>query len=182
MYCWSYIVNVCIRLITCNSHLSPQFDLMADVDTCADCDESRCSLSNIEDNFGENCTRKVHAQKQALKVENEHWDINYTVLRVFVCLLILFCIILQNYMDYRALKQEMELYTIEYEEFLSLDPSCSSKTIFVWPSKGQGDFWAWEPLEKTLKVNTTLFVRWQEFPSLQILFIVLLFLFIERGI
>lgn len=25
MYCWSYIVNVCIRLITCNSHLSPQF-------------------------------------------------------------------------------------------------------------------------------------------------------------
>lgn len=80
------------------------------------------------------------------------------------------------------IKQEMELYTIEYEEFLSLDPSCSSKTIFVWPSKGQGDFWAWEPLEKTLKVNTTLFVRWQEFPSLQILFIVLLFLFIERGI
>lgn len=57
------------------------------------------------------------------------------------------------------IKQEMELYTIEYEEFLSLDPSCSSKTIFVWPSKGQGDFWAWEPLEKTLKVNTTLFVR-----------------------
>lgn len=45
---------------------------MADVDTCADCDESRCSLSNIEDNFGENCTRKVHAQKQALKVENEY--------------------------------------------------------------------------------------------------------------
>nr|XP_034313408.1 uncharacterized protein LOC105331020 isoform X2 [Crassostrea gigas] len=152
---------------------------MADVDTRADCDESRCSLSNIEDNFGENCTRKVHAQKQALKVENEHWDINYTILRVFVCLLILFCIILQNYMDYRALKGkkgggncsynethqmlydilEMELYTIEYEEFLSLDPSCSSRTIFVWPSKGQGDFWAWEPLEKTLKVNTTLFVR-----------------------
>lgn len=47
-------------------------DLMADVDTCADCDESRCSLSNIEDNFGENCTRKVHAQKHALKVENEY--------------------------------------------------------------------------------------------------------------
>lgn len=133
---------------------------MADVDTCADCDESRrCSLSNIEDNLGENCTRKVHAQKQALKVENENWDHKYTVLRVFVCLLILFCIILQNYMDYRALKQEMELYKIEYEEFLSLDPLCSSRTIFVWPSEGQGDFWAWEPLEKTLKVNTTLFVR-----------------------
>lgn len=45
---------------------------MADFDTCADCDESRCSLSNIEDNFDENCTRKVHAQKQALKVENEY--------------------------------------------------------------------------------------------------------------
>lgn len=134
-------------------------ELMADVDTCADCDESRCSLSNIEDNLDENCTRKVHAQKQALKVENEHWDPNYTILRVLVCLLILFCIILQNYMDYRALKQEMELYKMEYEEFLSLDPLCSSRTIFVWPSEGQGDFWAWEPLEKTLKVNTTLFVR-----------------------
>lgn len=48
---------------------------------------------------------------------------------------------------------------MEYEEFLSLDPLCSSRTIFVWPSEGQGDFWAWEPLEKTLKVNTTLFVR-----------------------
>lgn len=45
---------------------------MADVDTCADCDESRWSLSNIEDNFGENCTRNVHAHKQALKVENEY--------------------------------------------------------------------------------------------------------------
>lgn len=82
-----------------------------------------------------------------------------------------------------CIKQEMELYKIEYEEFLSLDPLCSSRTIFVWPSEGQGDFWAWEPLEKTLKVNTTLFVRWRGFPSLRILFIVLLlFLFIARGI
>lgn len=49
---------------------------MADVDTCADCDESRCSLSNIEDNLDENCTRKVHAaQKQALKVENEYANV-----------------------------------------------------------------------------------------------------------
>lgn len=81
------------------------------------------------------------------------------------------------------IKQEMELFKMEYEEFLSLDPLCSSRTIFVWPSEGQGDFWAWEPLEKTLKVNTTLFVRWHGFPSLRILFIVLLlFLFIARGI
>lgn len=50
-------------------------ELMADVDTCADCDESRCSLSNIEDNLDENCTRKVHAQKQALKVENEYANV-----------------------------------------------------------------------------------------------------------
>lgn len=50
-------------------------ELMADVDTCADSDESRCSLSNIEDNLDENCTRKVHAQKQALKVENEYANV-----------------------------------------------------------------------------------------------------------
>lgn len=57
---------------------------MADVDTCADCDESRrCSLSNIEDNLGENCTRKVHAQKQALKVENEYAIFYYIILWYF---------------------------------------------------------------------------------------------------
>lgn len=35
-------------------------DLMVDVDICVDCDESRCLLLNIEDNFGENCIRKVY--------------------------------------------------------------------------------------------------------------------------
>lgn len=69
--------------------------------------------------------------------------------------------ILLKQTDLSCTFQEMEFSRRDYEEeLLYWESQCSSGNIFVWPSKGHGDLWVWEPVDQTLKVNTTLFVRW----------------------
>ncbi|XP_022339106.2 uncharacterized protein LOC111134416 [Crassostrea virginica] len=132
-----------------------------DVDFSADCDEnSRFMVINKEENLEENPSGKAQIHNQTNRKDNKRsWDTECKVLRLSLCFLILCLIFLQSCMDYKAFK-EMEFSSRDYEEeFLYWESQCSSGNIFVWPSKGHGDLWVWEPVDQTLKVNTTLFVR-----------------------
>ncbi|XP_062583369.1 uncharacterized protein LOC134245125 [Saccostrea cucullata] len=123
-------------------------------DSCADSDDD--SQSNGDENCQDNLPGK--SQVKQTNVNPKDWDYECAVLRVVSCLLILCIILFQTYMDYRAF-QMLEFSKDDYDELLPLGSPCASDTIFVWPSKGHGDLWAWEPADRTLKVNTTLFIR-----------------------
>ncbi|XP_061183000.1 uncharacterized protein LOC133191262 [Saccostrea echinata] len=123
-------------------------------DSCADSDED--FQPNGDENFLDNVPGK--SQVKQINVNPKDWDYECAVLRVVSCLLILCIILFQTYVDYKAFRM-LEFSEDDYDELLPLGSSCSPDTIFVWPSKGHGDLWTWEPADRTLKVNTTLFIR-----------------------